>query len=230
MQRIAVVTGGSKGIGLEIVRKFLQEGFKVISVSRSLGSLNALQKEFTENLLVLKADLSKKEDVKRVGKEIRDLHTSVHVLVNNAGVFIPGEISTEEDEVFELQMALNLNAAYYLSKMIIPLLKQSQDGYIFNMCSTASVIGYPNGGAYCISKHALIGMSKVLRLELMPNKIAVSSILPGATLTDSWKNTEQTVERFVKPSTIAKAIWFAWETRDNAVMEEILLRPVEGDF
>lgn len=230
MQRVAIVTGGSKGIGLEIVRKFLHEGFKVISISRSLGSLEALQKEFGENLLVLKADLSKKEEVKQIGKHIKDLHTKIHVLVNNAGVFIPGEISAEEDEIFELQMALNLNAAYYLSKIIIPLLKQSNDGYIFNMCSTASVIGYPNGGAYCISKHALIGLSKVLRLELMPNKIAVSSILPGATLTESWKDTKLPVERFVKPSTIAKAIWFAWETRDNAVMEEILLRPLEGDF
>ncbi|MEZ4805060.1 MAG: SDR family oxidoreductase [Bacteroidia bacterium] len=230
MQRIAVITGGSKGIGLEIVRKFLQEGFKVISVSRSLGSLNKLQQEYGENLLVLKADMSKKEEVKRIGIEITDLHKSINVLVNNAGVFIPGEISTEEDKVFELQMALNLNAAYYISKLLIPLLKQSKDGYIFNMCSTASVIGYPNGGAYCISKHALIGMSKVLRLELMPYKIAVSSILPGATLTESWKNTELPVTRFIQASTIAKSIWFAWEARGNAVMEEILLRPVEGDF
>jgi len=230
MQKTALITGGSKGIGLAIVKKFLSEGFHVISISRSMGELEWLNTAYPGQLTMLFADLSQKPEVHKVASEVDLICKRLDVLVNNAGVFIPGEIHTEEDRVFELQMALNLNAAYYLSKAVIPLMKVAGDAYMFNICSTASIMAYDSGGAYCISKHALLGMTKVLRKELMAFGVAVSAVLPGATYTESWSGSDLPEDRFIKTSAIADAIWFAWQNRQHAVMEEILLRPFKGDI
>src|SRR5690606_33890250 len=101
---------------------------------------------------------------------------------------------------------------------------------IFNMCSIASITAYPNGGAYAIAKHALYGMTKVLRQELMPYRVRVTAVLPGATLTDSWAGTDLPPERFMKSDDVAAAIWAAYSLSDSTVVEELLLRPQLGDI
>ncbi len=88
------------------------------------------------------------------------------ILVNNAGCFIPGKISEEPDGVLEKLMDTNLYSAYYLTRGLLPLLKKSNKGHIFNMCSVASILPYENGGSYSITKYALLGFSKCLREEL----------------------------------------------------------------
>jgi NADP-dependent 3-hydroxy acid dehydrogenase YdfG len=153
---------------------------------------------------------------------------TIDVLINNAGVFLPGAIAQESDEDFELQMALNLNASYYLTKRLIPNL--AKGGYVFNICSTASEKAYANGSSYCISKHALLGFTRVLRAELMSQGIAVSAVLPGPTLTDSWQGTELPASRFIKTEAISSAIFMAWENRSSMVMEQSTLRPMLGDI
>lgn len=230
MQRTAVVSGGSKGIGLAIVKKLLSEGFRVFSISRSEGELAMIKNHHAEMLVIIRADLSKRTELTEACKIIKEMSVDIDILVNNAGVFIPGELHSEDDSVFELQMSLNINAAYFISKALIPLMKPRGDAYLFNICSTASIMGYSNGGSYCISKHALLGMSRVLRKELLPFGIRVSAVIPGATLTESWEGTNLPSERFMDADTIADALWFAWSNRSRAVMEEILLRPVEGDI
>ena len=230
MQKVAIVTGGSKGIGISIVEKLLKEDFYVFVVSRSRGELGRLFDSFPGSLELVEADLSLKTEVYKAIDSINSKIKRLDILVNNAGVFMPGKLSEERDHDYELQMALNVSAAYYLSKAFIPLMKLNGDAYIFNICSTASITAYANGASYCISKHALLGMSKVLRKELMEDGIAVSSILPGATLTDSWAGSDLPESRFMKTSSISDAIWFAWVNRDNCVLEEILLRPRLGDI
>ena len=230
MQKTVLVTGGSKGIGLAIVRKFLSEGFSVISVSRSIGGLEVLEKEFSGSLHVFRADFSDRKAIEEFVETVRSRFSSIDILVNNAGVFMPGQIHTETEGAFELQMALNIAAPYHLTRGVLPLMMPQGGGYVFNICSTASIVPYVNGGSYCISKHALLGFSKVLRQELMPYEIAVSAILPGATLTDSWGGTEFPEERFMRTENIAECLWFAWLNRQNCVMEEILLRPLKGDI
>ena len=228
MQKTAVITGGSKGIGLALVERFLQQGFMVISVSRSLGNLSSLQDQYGHNLKVLEADLSQKQSVLATVQSVIQSFEKIDVLINNAGVFLTGAIAEESDEDFELQMALNLNASYYLTKRLLPYIKK--DGYVFNMCSTASEKAYANGASYCISKHALLGFSKVLRAELMSQGIAVSAVLPGPTLTDSWQGTDLPASRFMSTNAIANAIWMAWENRSSMVIEQITMRPMLGDI
>jgi NADP-dependent 3-hydroxy acid dehydrogenase YdfG len=109
-------------------------------------------------------------------------------------------------------------------------MKLKKSGYVFNICSTASIKAYPNGGSYCISKFALLGMTKVLREELKEHNVKVTAILPGATLTDSWKGTDVPENRFIKPTDIAETIWNAYLLSKNTVIEEILIRPQLGDL
>lgn len=230
MPKNAVVTGGSKGIGLAIVNKLLVEGFTVYCCSRTMGNLQSLKAIYDDKLVVYLIDLSQPEGVFKLAEEITNSIKQLDILVNNAGVFMPGQIFTEKDGAFELQMQLNVAVPYHLTRKLLPLMISNKGSYIFNICSTASIVPYINGGSYCISKHAILGFSKVLREELKPYAVAVSSVLPGATYTDSWAGSEHPESRFMQPQNIADTIWFAWENRLHMVMEEILLRPMLGDL
>ena len=125
------------------------------------------------------------------------------VLVNNAGVFLPGMIETEVDGALEHMINTNLYSAYHLTRSLMPEMKRLKKGYIFNMCSIASIKAYANGGSYGISKFALYGMTKVLREELKEFNIKVTAVLPGATLTASWEGVDLPEERFIKVEDIA---------------------------
>lgn len=230
MQKQAVISGGSKGIGLAICAELLREGFKVYSISRTLGEGALLKAAHGDNYIHIEADLSLKEDVFMAANRIAEYTQTVDVLVNNAGVFLPGTVETESDADFELQMQLNMHAPYYLTKRLLPLVRRSESGYIFNVCSTASIMAYPNGSAYCISKHALLGFSRVLRASLKSEGVMVSAVIPGATDTDSWKGSGLPKARFIKPETIASAVMCAWRARNDADFEEILIRPKAGDI
>lgn len=225
----AIVTGASSGIGKAICLLLLDKKFEIIAVARSEKKLQELKNEAPKEALITtySCDLSERGNISKLTKEIISDHGNIDMLVNNAGVFLPGNISGEDDASYETSMKTNIDSAYYLTKDLIPNI--NKEGYIFNMCSTASTIGYPNGGSYCISKFALLGFTKALRLELA-NQIAVSAIMPGATLTNSWAGTEEPASRFMKPEDVALTIWSAWQIRKNTVVEEIVMRPHLGDF
>ncbi|MDP2176666.1 MAG: SDR family oxidoreductase [Bacteroidota bacterium] len=230
MKQIAVISGGSKGIGLALVKKFLEQDFTVFAISRNIGELNELQITYSNQLFHISADLSDKIATKEAAALIRSQISKVDVLINNAGVFLPGQIANEQEGDFELQMNLNVGSAYHLTRALLPLMYHQDISYVFNICSTASQTAYINGGSYCISKHALLGFSKVLRQELIDKNINVSAILPGATLTDSWSGTTLPEERFIKPENIAEMIYVFWLNRNNSCVEEITIRPVLGDI
>jgi len=113
---------------------------------------------------------------------------------------------------------------------LIDAIKKSEAPYIFNICSTASITPYMNGGSYCISKYAQLGFTKVLRQELAEDNIRVSAVLPGATLTNSWSGTDLPKERFLNPNTVAQMIADAYRLPNNTVLEEIVVRPMLGDI
>ena len=155
---------------------------------------------------------------------------NVNIIVNNAGVFIPGEIQNEEDGVLEHMIETNLYSAYHLTRAILPLMNGEGKAHIFNMCSIASFFAYPNGGSYSISKFAMLGFSKVLREELKNDGIRVTALMPGATWTDSWAGSHFPEERLMKATDIAMAVWGAWQMSASAVVESIVLRPQLGDL
>jgi short-subunit dehydrogenase len=237
MNKKIVITGGTKGLGLAIARKFTAGGFDVAVCARTENdlleldkSLAALRKHETQEILTAICDISKKDELKAFADDVLHAFGHVDVLVNNGGVFLPGQIYKEEDGLLEKLIETNLYSAYNLSRWLLPKMIKNNSGHIFNMCSVAGLKAYPNGGSYSISKFAMLGLSKALREELKEFNIKVTTLLPGATLTDSWKGTDLPASRFMKPEDIADLVWDIYNLSANTVVEEVVLRPLLGDI
>jgi short-subunit dehydrogenase len=234
MHKLIVVTGGTKGIGRAILEKFAANGFDIATCARNQNDLTQLKKDFESKFKIKVfahvADMSDKDQIKQFTDALNQLGRPIDVLVNNAGYFEPGQIMEEPDGTLEGMIEGNVYSAYYTTRGIISKMKEGKSGHIFNMCSIASFMAYPNGGSYAISKFALLGFSKVLREELKEFGIRVTAIMPGATKTASWAASELPDSRFMKPEDVAEAVFSAHSLSPRSVVEEIIIRPQMGDI
>jgi short-subunit dehydrogenase len=235
MNKLIVVTGGSKGIGKAIIEKFATHGFDIVTCARNSEDLKKLETYLGKNapssrLYYKQVDMADKHQVKSFTGFVKDLKRPVDILVNNAGYFEPGEISSEPDGVLESMIDANLYSAYHMTRGLITDMKERRSGHVFNMCSVASIKAYSNGGSYAISKFALLGFSKCLREELKKHDIRVTAVLPGATKTASWEGTDLPDERFMKIEDIAETVYSAYILSGRSVVEEIIIRPQLGDI
>ncbi len=231
---MAVVTGGTKGIGRAIILKFASQKFDIVTCARNAHELGALKKEiestFKVTAHVMKADLSVRNEVKAFTDFVSSLKSPVDVLVNNAGFFLPGEVLSEGEGTLEQMIEGNVYSAYYTTRGIASDMKARRQGHIFNICSIASLVAYPNGGSYSISKFAMLGFSKVLREELKQHGVRVTAVMPGATLTASWEGVNLPEDRFSSAEDIAEAVFGAYSLSNRSVVEEIIIRPQLGDI
>ncbi len=235
MNPLAVITGGTKGIGRATAERFLAEGFDVVTCARQLNDLEAFSEQATSRfpgvrLFIKQADLSLRNETAGFVAFVEALTRPVAVLVNNTGVFVPGQLHSEPEGILERSIETNVYSAYHITRGLLPKMIAEKSGHIFNICSTASLMAYPNGGSYAISKFALYGMTKGFREELKPFGIKVTAVLPGPTLTASWAGTDLPESRFMKSEDVAESIWSAYNLSPAAVIEEILMRPVAGDI
>ena len=152
------------------------------------------------------------------------------MLVNNAGIFTPGSIYNEEEGLLEKMMDTNLYSAYHLTRTLVPEMIKAKKGLIVNMCSIASLHAYKNGGSYSITKFALMGFHKNLREELKPHGIKVMSIYPGAVMTDSWGDFDNSSKRIMEVNDVAGMVLAASKLSPQAVVEDIIIRPLLGDL
>lgn len=152
------------------------------------------------------------------------------VLVNNAGQFLPGSIHNEGEGVLEKMIENNVYSAYHLTRVLLPQMMAQKKGHIFNICSIASLNAYANGGAYSISKFALLGFSKNLREEMKPHGVKVTAVLPGAVYTDSWSGSGISPERIMESEDIAELIFTCSQLSPQAVVEDLVIRPQLGDL
>jgi short-subunit dehydrogenase len=136
----------------------------------------------------------------------------------------------EAEDTLEKLINTNVFSAYHLSRMIVPIMQTLDASHVFNICSIASLMAYPQSGSYSISKFALLGFSKSLRQELLHTNVKVTSVMPGATLTDSWAGVDLPAERFMEAKDVADIIWASYNLSKSAVVEEIVLRPLQGDI
>lgn len=235
-----VITGASRGIGKAIAEKYAREGHNLLLCARSAVSLYKTLEELQTKypLLIIKAkpaDLSVQEEVNAVGEWVKQETAKMpggatDVLINNAGMYTPGQVHDEPEGMLENMINLNLYSAYRLSRSIIPSMKEKSSGHIFNICSIASIKAYANGGSYSISKFALLGFTKNLREEMKPFRIRVTAILPGAVYTDSWQDSGLPPERFISAEDIADTIFLCSQLSPSATIEDIVIRPQEGDI
>ena len=230
-----IITGASKGIGKALAAAFAAEGARLFLCARNATQLNNTVAELQLQYpgVVIKsttADLSVKDQTIAFGKWINQQVTAVDILVNNAGQFLPGSAHNEPDGILEQMIQTNLYSAYHLTRTLLPAMMEYKQGYIFNICSIASLQAYSNGGSYSISKFALMGFSKNLREELKPYNIKVAAVYPGAVLTDSWGNYDNSNHRIMEATDIAAMILAACKLSAGEVMEDIILRPQLGDL
>jgi short-subunit dehydrogenase len=234
MNRLIVATGGTRGIGRAILEKFAAAGFDIATCARTKANLDevkaALEKDHLTRVFVYTADVSIKNQAKAFSEFVIGLDRPIDVLVNNAGNFIPGKITEEQEGSLESMMNTNVYSAYYVTRGLIQSIKDRRQGHIFNMGSIASIKAYPNGGSYSISKFALLGFSKGLREELKEFGIRVTAVLPGATRTGSWEGSGLPDERFMKVEDVADAVYAAYSLSGRSVVEEIIIRPQLGDI
>jgi short-subunit dehydrogenase len=231
----ALITGATQGIGYAITEKMLSEGFSVAICGRKQDKLQLLLKEWGKKypeakIITFRADLGIKSEVFDFADAVLANFPHIDILVNNAGNFLPGTIAEEPENLLENMMNVNLYSAYHLTRKLLPAMKRKGSGHIFNMCSVASLRAYPNGGAYSISKYALMGFSENLREELKPYNIKVTAICPGATFTPSWEKSEVDPQRIMEANDIAKILWSAYNLSMQANVETIVMRPVKGDL
>jgi short-subunit dehydrogenase len=232
--KLLVITGGSKGIGRAVVEKFSNHNFDIVVSARNLSDLQKLklevERKFNNQVHVFSGDMAVASEVKAFTDFALSHHKPIDVLVNNAGYYEPGEISTEPEGTLDKMMNANLYSAYNTTRGIVPSMKANKGGHIFNVCSVASFKAYPNGGSYAISKSALLGLSRSLREELKTYNIRVTAVMPGATHTSSWDGSDLPESRFMKPEDIAETIYSAWSLSTRSVVEEIIIRPQLGDI
>lgn len=228
----AIVTGATKGIGKALVERFAQEGYRVAFCARTAADVDAfaeeLRSKYGVEVIAQAVDMSQKQAVKNFAQSVLVAWQQVDILVNNAGVFIPCELTDPKTEdAFESMLDLNLLSAYYLTQQVLPSMLQRGSGHVFNMCSIASIMPY---GAYAVSKHALLGFSRVLREEVKEKGVRVTAVMPGATYTASWSGTDLPEERFMKAEDIAQSVWDIYKLSPQTVVEELILRPQLGDI
>lgn len=229
MARVALVTGGSRGIGAAISKALKAAGYKVAA---NYAGNDEAAAAFTKETGIATYKWSV-ADYDACAEGIRKVEADlgpVDVLVNNAGIYLPGGVSDEREGSLETLLETNLYSAYHLTRALLPLMVPHRRGHIFNMCSIASILAYPNGGSYSISKFALLGFSKCLREEMKTKGVKVTAILPGATWSDSWHGANFPADRLMQASDIAKAVWGCYNLSDAAVVEELLIRPQLGDL
>jgi short-subunit dehydrogenase len=226
---VIVVTGASRGIGRAVVERFAKAGHTVIACARGQAGLDALKATWPQVECIV-CDMQNDAAVDALAQQIAQQHGAVDLLVNNAGAFRPGSIVNEEDGVLLEMLQANVFGAYRLSKRLLPPMMQRRSGMVLNVCSTASIAAYPNGGSYSIAKHALYGLTRNLREEMKPHGVRVVALLPGATQTDSWAGVSLPADRLMPAEDVAEIVWTAWTMSARTVMEDIVLRPQLGDI
>jgi short-subunit dehydrogenase len=230
-----IITGASRGLGLAMAEAFAKEGHDLYLTSRSevnlYHALASLQARFPDQIIKAKAfDIGLRTGAVEFGQWVLGSAVETDILINNAGIFEPGRVIDEPEGQMEKMLNTNFLSAYYVTRVLLPSMMERKSGHIFNMSSIAALQAYPNGGSYSISKFALTGFSKNLREELKPYSIKVTCVYPGAVYTDSWAAAGISPGRIMKATDIADTVVQISKLSPQAVVEDLVIRPLLGDL
>src|SRR5215207_9392847 len=191
--KTVLITGGSRGLGLVMAREFASEGSRLVLCARDEQELEQARLDL-ENLdaevMVVRCDITNKQDVNAMIAAVNDRFGSVDVLVNNAGVIQVGPLEVMTQEDFELAMKAHFWGPLNMIMAVLPSMRQKRSGRIVNITSIGGKVAVPHLVPYSASKFALVGLSKGLRAELMKDGIVVTTICPGLMRTGSPRNAD----------------------------------------
>lgn len=234
-EKVAIITGGTRGIGLETVRLFCENKAKVIlfgsrkeTVDKAIDTL----KEEGMEVEGFYPNLSNFTEVEEVVEKIHNKYGHIDIVINNAGISANKKIEETTPEEFTSIMDLNVNAIFNMTKAVVPFMKENNGGVILNTSSMVSIYGQPSGVGYPASKFAVNGLTKSLSRELAPFNIRVNAVAPGITKTDMVASLpKEMIEPLIKtiplgrigePRDIANAFLFLASDMASYVTGEIL--------
>ncbi len=193
MDRVALVMGGSRGLGFLLGREFARQGCRVVLAARDLSELeraHAALREDGANVFILHCDVTDRASVESVIREVEESVGPVDVLVNNAGIITVGPIETMTVEDYERSLGVMFWGMVYATLAVLPQMMERRRGRIVNISSIGGRLSVPHLNPYCAAKFAAAGFSEGLRAELAPYGIRVTSVLPGLMRTGGHVNAE----------------------------------------
>ena len=231
----ALITASTKGMGRAIAIAFAKEGINLAICSRHKEDLDAFRAELSTinsriKIFTSVTDCSIKQQVLEFAGAAEQNLGFISIIVNNAGIYEHSSILDDSEDSFNKQVNTNLMPAYELYRYFGKTMIAARDGHIFTICSIASLNPIAEAGTYSVTKFALLGLSKVMRAEMQQYGVKVTAIIPGSTLTDSWKGMEVDKDKMVLPEDIASAILNTYRMSAGANVDEIIIKPAFGQI
>lgn len=237
--KVTIITGASKGIGLATAKKFAKEGSHLMLISRSEGILKeisgTLNNQYGVKVVFAKADISKPTEIERAFDIFTNNFQKLDILVNNAGRGIFNYIENSSYNEWKEIIDLNLTGLIHLTHLSIKIMIKQKKGHIINISSVAGRVGIPGWSVYCATKWAVIGFSESIRKELIKHNIRVTVIEPGVVKTEWGENMPEDWIKHraqmnaLNPEDVAEAIYYAACQPYNVSVNEILIRPTEQE-
>ena len=228
--QVAIVTGGSSGIGLAICREFLAEGMYVVIAARDQNKLSKALKElksrtkFKDHLIAIPTDVSNANDVNELVKTTIETWDRIDVLVNDAGIGFWSKIDECKESEWERVLAVNLKGTFLCTKAVLPLMKRQRSGYIFNISSLAGKVGMGGAAAYSASKFGIVGLTQSLLDEVIDHSIRATVICPGFVATPMVAGASVPTEEMIPPTDIGKLVVNLLNLSPVTVIKEIVVQ------
>jgi NAD(P)-dependent dehydrogenase (short-subunit alcohol dehydrogenase family) len=231
---VVLITGASQGIGAAIAGVFARElrGVRLALVARNAKNLAGVARACGRRgakVEVFPCDVSDADAVAGLAAAVKQRFGGVDVLINNAGVFAGAPFAELKVAEFDRIVAANLRSAFLVTQAFVPAMLRRGRGDVFFMSSIAGLDAYPNGAAYCAAKFGVTGLAKVLRMETKGKGVRVCCVHPGATWSPSWAGSGVKPERIMPAEDVAQAFYDVYRLSRRTVVEEIILRPEQGD-
>jgi NAD(P)-dependent dehydrogenase (short-subunit alcohol dehydrogenase family) len=227
--RVALVTGGTRGIGAAIARRLAKDGFQVFISGRSESSIREGIAHFQKEKLDIRgipADARREEDQKRLVESVASEAGRLDVLVNNAGIGHFEPVDQLAPERFREVLETNLFGIFYAIHYAAPLMKKNGGGFIVNIASLAAVNAFAGGSAYNASKFGLLGFSEAAMLDLRHDGIRIATVLPGSVSTDFLhSHGNRNFSWMLEADDVAEAVADLVRFPDRAIPSRIDLRP-----
>lgn len=227
--RVALVTGGTRGIGEAIARRLLNEGFAVFISGSTEGSTRAALDRFAKERLAIRgfaADARKEADQRRLVESVVRDGGRLDVLVNNAGLGHFAPVEKLAPDQFREVLEVNLFGVYYAVHYAAPLMKKNGGGFIVNIASLAAVNPFAGGSAYNASKFGLLGFSEAAMQDLRQDGIRMATVLPGSVATEfGHPSSKKESSWMLQPEDVAEAVADLVRFPERAIPSRIDLRP-----